>query len=188
MEKTYLPEVIEGEKVNLKKHSFELAKTMFEYVDKDRERLRVFLPWVDATKTIQDEENYIKFTHKQWDDFLLFDYGLFIKDTDTYTGNINVHSIEWQHNRCELGYWILGDFEGKGLISDAVKALEKVLFNIGFNRIKIRCDANNKRSGNVPKRCGFKYEGTLRQDFIDHNEKYRDTQVYSKIKSDSKGK
>jgi len=65
MEKLYLPEIITGERIVLKKHSLELAKTMFEYVDQDRERLREFLPWVDATKTIQDEENCrIQLLHK----------------------------------------------------------------------------------------------------------------------------
>jgi len=187
MEKLYLPEIITGERIVLKKHSLELAKTMFEYVDKDRERLREFLPWVDATKSVQDEEGYIKMTHEKWNDYSLFDYGIFVKDSDTYTGNIGVHSLKWDHNCCELGYWILGDFEGKGYISDGVKILDKGLINSGFNRIQIRCDASNEKSGNVPKRNEYQFEGTLRQDFIDHNGKYRDTQVYAKLKSDIKG-
>ena len=30
-------------------------------------------------------------------------------------GNLGVHTIAWESRCCELGYWILGDFEGQWL-------------------------------------------------------------------------
>jgi hypothetical protein len=49
MKKFNFPEKIDCERIILKKHNIDLAYTMFEYVEKDRERLREFLPWVDST-------------------------------------------------------------------------------------------------------------------------------------------
>ncbi len=63
---------------------------MFNYVDQDRERLRQFLPWVDLTKTLEDEIGYIKHTHERWDDYTLFDYGIFDTESNTYLGNIAI--------------------------------------------------------------------------------------------------
>lgn len=60
MKKFLFQETLSNNQITLKKHNLELAQQMFEYVDKDRERLRKFLPWVDHTKTVEDEENYIK--------------------------------------------------------------------------------------------------------------------------------
>ena len=181
MEMKPLPVEIQGGKITLKKHSLALAQTMFDYVDADRVRLQVFLPWVEFTKTVQDEIEYIKTTQQKWEECSLFDYGIFLKENNTYVGNIGVHTISWNHNRAELGYWILGKYEGQGLISDAVCAIEKTLFERKFNRIEIRCDANNLKSGNVPKRNGYTLEGTLREHRIEQ-ERFKDTQVYAKLK------
>ena len=100
-------------------------------------------------------------------------------------GNIGVHSIKWDLLSCELGYWILGDFEGHGYMSEAVKVLESELFKMGFNRVQIRCNDLNKRSANVPQACGYIYEGTIRQDAIELG-KFRNTMVFGKLKKEWK--
>ncbi|MBI2520226.1 MAG: GNAT family N-acetyltransferase [Bdellovibrio sp.] len=182
MEKREFPATIQAHLVVLRKHQLEVAPTMFDYIEKDRERLRQFLPWVDFTKTLQDEINYLKMTHEKWAQFELFDYGIFDRDTDTYLGNVGVHSIAWNHERCELGYWILGDFEGKGFMSDAVRGLEKTCFEMGFNRVEIRCSSLNQRSASIPKRLGYRLEGVLSQDSIEMG-RFRDTLIFGKTKS-----
>ena len=184
MEKKNLSEKIIGDYIYLKKHDFALASTMFEYVCRDRERLDKFLPWVEYIQTVEDELNYIKSTHQKWDEGILFDYGIFLKDSDTYMGNIAVHSINWQHNNAEIGYWILGDYEGQGHMSEAVLILDSHLFFMGFHRVQIRCSDLNQCSEKVPIRCGYQYEGTAREDAIEKGS-YRNTKTFSKLKTDS---
>jgi len=176
-------EKIEGKKVILKKHNLSLATNMFSYVDQDRERLEKFLPWVFMTNSVKDEEDYILSTHKKWDEMSLFDYGLFRKEDDLYMGNLGVHTINWESNSCELGYWILGEFEGNGYMSDAVLTLEQYLFQQGFNRIQIRCSSINERSSNIPKRNQYQLDGVLREDAVELGE-YRDTKIFSKTAGD----
>jgi len=185
MEKTHLPDQIEGSRIWLKRHSLALTDQMFQYVDQDRERLRVFLPWVDATQTPADEADYIKMTQERWENHTLFDYGIFRKSDSLYLGNCGVHTIEWRHHRCEIGYWILGAFEGQGFMSEAVRLLEKVLFDMGFNRVEIHCSSTNQRSANVPRSNGYTLEGIHKQDAIE-NGHYRDTLVFAKLKSEYK--
>ncbi len=184
MNKTHLPETIAADRVVLKKHDPNLAHTMFDYVDVDRDRLLRFLPWVIDTKTVQDEIDYIKMTHDKWDRFEMYDYGIFLKDGETYVGNVGVHTIGWSADRCELGYWILGRFEGQGYMSEAVAALTNHCFKMGFNRIEIRCDPLNERSAHVPKNLGFKFEAQLRQNSLDHNGQHRDSLVFARLKQD----
>jgi ribosomal-protein-serine acetyltransferase len=184
MEKTFFPEEIFGERVVLRRHQAGLAQTMFEYVNKDRARLRVYLPWVDAIKTAADEAKYIEFANESWSKFTLFDFGIFRKSDNVYMGNVGVHSIEWKSEVCELGYWILGDFEGQGYVSEAVRALERACFSLGFERIEIRCSSVNFRSAAVPMRCGYTMEGCLRSNGC-VNGKRVNTFVFSKLKGEA---
>ncbi len=187
MHKVFLPETIFSDRITLKKHKVEIAELMFQFVDKDRERLREFLPWVGHTKTVQDEIDYIKMTHRKWDTFELFDFGIYRNDDAQYMGNAGIHTVAWDHDRCEIGYWILGDYEGKGYMSEAVLALEQVCFDLGFNRIEIRCSSRNRRSAKVPIRCGYRLEASLTQDSIELGS-YRDTLIFGKIKGMSASK
>ncbi len=181
MEKLSLSPRLEGSKVVLKKHEEAIAPTMFSYVDKDRDRLGQFLPWVPFIKTAEDEINYVKRTRKFWDEGTQFDYGIFRKSDDMYMGNIGLHSIRWAYDGCEVGYWILGDFEGQGYMSDALRALEAHVFELGFHRIEVKCSSINQRSASVPIACGYVFDGVLKENSIEQN-KYRDTFIFSKLK------
>ncbi|MBL7554899.1 MAG: GNAT family N-acetyltransferase [Bdellovibrionaceae bacterium] len=180
MNKKNLLPLLEGSRIVLKKHEEGLASTMFSYVEKDRERLGQFLPWVPFTKTVEDELNYIKHTHKCWDEKTLFDYGIFRKEDNVYMGNVGLHSISWEDCRCEVGYWILGDFEGQGYMSEALRVLEAHVFDLGFHRIEVRCSSINQRSAGVPIACGYIYDGVLKENAVEQ-EKFRHTSIFSKL-------
>ena len=182
MEKLSLNPMLEGKRIYIKKHSIDLAELMFSYVDEDKERLACFMPWVQFVKNTEAEKNYILSTHIKWEEGTGFDYGIFLKD-DTYIGNIGVHTIKWEHHSTELGYWILGKYEGQGFMSEAVRLLEGHLFEVGFHRVQIRCSDLNSRSERVPKNCGYTYEGTAREDAIEQG-KYRNTKTFAKLSTD----
>ena len=72
-------------------------------------------------------------------------------------------------------------------MQEAVRCLEKTAFEKGLNRIVIRNDTTNMRSVNVAKNCGYHLDGVLRQDkWNDVTQQFRDTNVFSKLKSDTK--
>jgi ribosomal-protein-serine acetyltransferase len=109
-----------------------------------------FLNWIHLIKTVNDEKQFVRASHRGWREFKKFDFGIFRKSDGVYMGTIGLHSVRWDRYSCEIGYWILGDFEGKGYISEAVRVLEATFFKMGFNRIQICCNSNNKRSARVP--------------------------------------
>ncbi|MFC7304093.1 GNAT family N-acetyltransferase [Streptomyces monticola] len=56
----------------------------------------------------------------------------------------------------EAGYWLHGDWTGKGLVTEAVGALVAAGSALdGIDRIEIRHDAANAASAAVPRRLGF---------------------------------
>jgi len=174
-------EKLDGERIVLKKHELAVAKEMYRLVDGDRVRLGRFLPWVTGMHSVADEEEYVRFSHVQWEDYKLFDYGIFLKEGDRYVGNVGAHTLSWDDERCEIGYWIAGGFEGSGLMSEAVGVLGDELFRLGFHRIEIHCDPDNLRSAAVPKRCGYELEGVMRDHKIAGG-KRRSTMIWSKLR------
>lgn len=181
MEKQTLPELIVSPRVSLRKHTLDMAEVMFRAVDRDRGRLAEFLPWVPRIQTVEDEKDYIQRTWKRWEIGDLYDYSVLRSSDGKYLGNIGIHDVSWEHERCEIGYWILGEFEGQGYMSAAVAALEKACFDLGFHRIEIRCSSANERSAGVPKRGGYRLDGVLRQNRKEHGQ-FRDTLIFAKLK------
>lgn len=184
MEKSHLPERIEADRLYLRKLSLDLAEVMFKYVDEDRERLSQFLPWPKFVTTVQHEIDHINLTIDQWEKFQGYGYGIFKKDDDLYMGNVGIHAISWGWDRCEIGYWILGRYEGKGFMREAVSALTQALHNHGFNRVEIRCDPNNSRSSSIPRALGYQLEGRLHQVVKDGDGNYRDLDIFGHLKND----
>jgi RimJ/RimL family protein N-acetyltransferase len=183
MKQTHLPEVIKGTQVLLRKHMYEIADLMFGYIDADRTRLNKYLPWVKKVRSVQDEAEYIRQSHEAWNHFTGFDYGIFLVKEGSYVGNIGVHNISWTNHSCEIGYWLLSSFEGKGIMSQALKLLEKELFDLEFNRLVITSDTTNIKNSQLPMRNGYKREAVLRENIFDAGT-YRDTVVFSKLKED----
>ena len=75
------PPMIHGTRITLRRHEESLAATMFEYIDRDRERLARFLPWPPMIQSVGDELAYLQDTLRQWTACTLFDFGIFRKRT-----------------------------------------------------------------------------------------------------------
>ena len=67
-------------------------------------------------------------------------------------------------NMLHIGYCIGSKWWHQGITSEAFSAIIPYLFEeVGANRIESQHDPCNPHSGNVMKKCGLVYEGTLRQ-------------------------
>jgi ribosomal-protein-serine acetyltransferase len=72
--------------------------------------------------------------------------------------------FEKEHFRCELGYWIIPEYQGRGLMYESVSYLCKSLFTEFYvNKIVIFIIFGNERSHKLADRLGFVQEGFLKQ-------------------------
>ena len=63
-----------------------------------------------------------------------------------------------------VGYCIGKQWWHKGIMPEALNAVVEFLFDeVGAERVEARHDGNNPNSGAVMRKCGMKYEGTLRR-------------------------
>lgn len=128
------------------------AAEIFNLIDGDKDHLRTWLPWVDATATAEDtRENLAQriagFSKKKDASF----YGTFDGDFVASVGFVSLSD-----GVGEIGYWLLSKYAGKGLMTTYVKACINYGFEkLNLQKIVIKCAAGNNKSAAIPKRLGF---------------------------------
>ena len=127
-------------------------------VDASRERLEPWMPWIEGTHTIEDQRRWLESVVH--DEGTLDGCGIFVDGR--YVGGVG---LSWDPFRVggAIGYWISGAFEGRGLVTRAVRALLDIGFReLGLHRIEIKAGVENARSRAIPERLGFVLEGVER--------------------------
>jgi len=138
------------------------AEAVYSVVDNDREHLRRWLPWVDRTTEPEYTRKFIQGALEQFARNEGFSAAIWVGGR--VAGGIGFHKLDWQYKNVEMGYWISSEFERRGIVTDASRALIHHAFTEWkLNRVEIRCATRNLRSAAIPKRLGFTLEGTLRE-------------------------
>ncbi|MEA4815512.1 MAG: GNAT family protein [Lachnospiraceae bacterium] len=91
-------------------------------------------------------------------------FGMVLKESNRMIGTIGLVDDPKRENPNSkmLGYAMDETYWGKGLMTEAAKAVISYSFNeFSLKLISAYCYPFNKRSKGVIKKCGFKYEGTL---------------------------
>jgi ribosomal-protein-serine acetyltransferase len=134
------------------------AKEIFDVVDADRARLRLWMPWVDGTT---GPEHTLAFIEGARATVGLDALGIFVNGG--YVGGIGLR-MDATQGHVELGYWIGSAHEGRGLVTLACRALlEHAFGELGLHRVTICVATDNARSRAIPARLGFTEEGLLRE-------------------------
>ena len=103
------------------------------------------------------------------------------KETGELWGCIGTHALDFFNREAELGYWLAEDKTGRGYMSEAVRAVEEVMFSGGIRRMVICCDAENTASAAVAKRGGYCLEAVRKQRLYTYGE-FHDEEVYVKFR------
>ena len=181
MIKVYPSEVI-GKDIKLVKlaPTIENLRVVFDIIVANREEFRPWLEWTDSVQKPEDELPLLEGDKDsaEW----------FIKWNNTIVGRIGFVKLSEKNNIGEVGYYLDKNAGGRGIMTAAFEQLEKKAFeNGGCNRIEVKIEHDNKKSLGEVKRLNYTQEGVLRQDhFI--NGVYRDTLLFSKLKSEYKSK
>jgi ribosomal-protein-serine acetyltransferase len=156
----YIPDVIPvDDEIELRIATESNAATLFQLVEKNREHLRAWLPWLDETTSIQDE---IEFIHGQLIRHQKTDGSLFLiwYQGRTIVGTLSVNQVDHGNQTGWIGYWLDRGHTGKGIMTRAVGAIVDVLLvSCGFNRVVIEIGVGNSASMAIPLRLGFREEG-----------------------------
>ena len=151
-----------SDRLELRQRMPEDAEELFALTETNRARLRVWLPWLDGCNRVEDTRASIEATLRQADAGTGLAVCLWSEGRIAGVGGYNL--IDQANLAGHIGYWLGAEFEGRGLMTAANRALVAHGFTaLGLRRQTIAAATGNVRSRAVAERLGFALEGVLRE-------------------------
>lgn len=180
-------QTIKTSRLILRKITLSDAEDMFQNWASDEEVAR-YVTWrahEDISITKKVIESWVE--KQSNNDF--FAWCIEWKENHQVIGTIDVVSLSSEFETAEIGYCMSQKYWGKGIMTEALIAVEDFLFvEVQLNRIEAKHDTENPASGKVMLKSGMQFEGIKRQAAKDNMGNYCDLATYAILKSDWKNK
>jgi len=151
-----------GDGIELRPVSLADAPALYAAVERNRARLREWLPWVGLSYGLNDMVRHLE--ERERENAARESLASHIWNGADLCGAISLHRIDKKHRNTSIGYWLDQAHEGRGIMTRACRAIVTEGFrNYGLHRIEIRCATGNDRSSAIPRRLGFREEGILHE-------------------------
>ena len=153
---------LETERLILRRFIIEDAGAMYRNWAFDSEVTK-FLTWPPHTSE-EVSKSVLKEWIRQYENENFYQWAIVLKENgDDPVGSISAVQMNDDISMVHIGYCLGKHWWHRGVMSEALKAVMDFFFEIvDVNRIESRHDPRNPHSGMVMKKCGMKYEGTMR--------------------------
>jgi ribosomal-protein-serine acetyltransferase len=132
---------------------------LFELVERNRDRLRPWMPWEPTTESPADTRVFIERALAAEPDRDA--NGIWVDGQ--LTGAVGMR-VDMMDQKAEVGYWIDRDAEGRGIVTRACERFLAFAFeDLGLHRVELLAATGNERSRAVAERLGMVLEGTGRE-------------------------
>ena len=174
-------QTIETPRLILRQARIEDAEPMFRNWANDSEVTK-YLTW-PAHGNIEVTEKVLASWAESYQQDDYYQWMIVLKEIGEPIGSI-MASTMGRAQSAHIGYCIGKTWWHQGIMSETLKAVMDFLFDeVGYHRVEALHDSNNPHSGGVMKKCGMKYEGTLRQ-ADRNNQGICDAAYYGLLKSE----
>jgi len=164
-----------------------LAEAYNDLLVANRERLARWEAWALTPPVLAQTRSFLEAGMRNWLAGSELPVAIAVRSDDQWrlAGAVSL-TISGYTRSAEIGYWIDGEHEGRGLASRAVAAvLDHAFGSLDIDRVALHTDAANQRSRALARRLGFVEEGLLRQGLAFPDER-RDEAVYGLLASEWK--
>lgn len=169
---------IETPRLILRRFKIEDAKQMFNNWASDSDVTK-YLSWA-VHRDKSETEKIIGEWVLEYLNAKNYNWCIAFKETGEAIGGISVVKMFEDQECCDIGYVLSKKFWNKGIMTEALHAVLKYLFEkVKFHRIQLRHDVNNIASGKVMLKNGLKREGILRECEKSPQGNWRDMVIYS---------
>jgi ribosomal-protein-alanine N-acetyltransferase len=130
-------------------------------------------------KTNEDALEHIAMIDEKIENNEGINWAITLKDSPKLIGIIGHYRIKPEHFRAEIGYMLLPEYYGRGIISEAIKETVKYGFEImKLHSIEAIIDPENFASERVLQKSGFVKEAHLKENEY-YEGRFLDTVIYS---------
>src|SRR4051794_16782300 len=156
--------VLETERLTLRELAPGDADVLFE-IHSDPVTMRYWSgpPWTDRSRGLEQVER----ARSELEEEKAIRWGFVLRESGSLIGVANLHSINDQCRRAELGYVLHRGQWGRGYNHEALTAIVDWGFGeLGLHRLEAELDPRNEASARAVERLGFVREGLLRERWI----------------------
>lgn len=115
-------------------------------------------------KSEEDAEITVRHLAVDWVARRDFFIGAFNKSNGHFVAQVYIGPVNWDLPEYQIGFFVDKDYEGKGYMTEAVRATLGFAFHhLNAYRVFAECDETNIRSMRVLEKCGMVKEGLLRE-------------------------
>jgi ribosomal-protein-alanine N-acetyltransferase len=128
---------------------------------------------------IDEAMDHIRMINDKIDSGEGINWAITFKGDSKLLGIIGHYRIKPEHYRAEIGYMLHPDYHGKGIVTEAIKAVVTYGFDqMRLHSIEAIIDPDNTASAAVLQKNGFEKEAHLKENEL-FNGKFLDTVIYS---------
>lgn len=137
------------------------APALFQAVDSNRVHLGKWFGWVATSTEVAHTAAFVQLQLDAWAKGTGLCCGVWLGDR--LVGAIDCHTLNSASRSAEIGYWLVADATGEGLMTRACAAMiDYLVKERGLHRLVIKTRVDNVSSQAVAARHGFMLEGTER--------------------------
>lgn len=156
------PEAIDTRRLYLRRPAPRDAEAIFERYASDPE-VTLYLSW-PTHRSLEDTCAFSTFSAHRWRDTPAGPYLVFSREDDRLVGSTG---LDFETPlRASTGYVFAKDAWGRGFAVEVTCAMRDLAAHLGIQRLHAMCHPEQRASRRVLEKCGFAYEGILR----DHTE------------------
>jgi len=104
-------------------------------------------------------------------------------DNKTFYGAGGLNSLSKEHKKAEIGFWLISEFWGDGIMKEAMPLICNYGFNsLGLHRIEGLVETENKNCKKAMAKLDFQHEGTMKDCEI-KNGAFISLDIFAKVKT-----
>jgi [ribosomal protein S5]-alanine N-acetyltransferase len=125
-----------------------------------------FIGRVARVRVLEDARTQLAQLRTDWDNRKQFDFGVWLRESNTYIGDITLKNIDRSVPKAEAALYFTSWSDMLDLAQEAFRAVLHFAFeDVKLNKVYMRCTQYNNGCARLAESCGFVKEGVLRSDF-----------------------
>ncbi|WP_343618078.1 GNAT family protein [Flavobacterium sp.] len=163
-----------------------LPEEFYKLIEKNKSHIGKTFPVTLANSdSLEKTQNFIAISHEKEQKKDGFHFYARDIQTNNLIGYLCVKTIDYRISKCEFGYFIDEDYQGKGITSKMVAdALEFCFNELMLNKVFICTSEINIASQRIALKHNFKQEGILRDEFRNGDGTLQNSVYFGLLKSE----
>ncbi|MDP9066818.1 MAG: GNAT family N-acetyltransferase [Actinomycetota bacterium] len=156
-----LARVLHTPRLRLEAVTPEHAEGLWNAIERSLPELRRFMAWAPSA-SLENSRVFTQMMARRWEE--VSEWTFVIVHDGEAAGTISLSGYQSLFALAEIGYWLRSDLSGRGLMTEAARAVSDFGFDeIGLHRIELRAAVDNAGSIRIAEKLGFAREGLLRE-------------------------